>query len=48
MTAIIAKVIISSYHFLIPQREDGTDLTSQTVTNRTLVVYEILQKASGE
>jgi len=26
MTAIIAKVIISSCHSLIPQREDGTGL----------------------
>ncbi|MGB6674171.1 MAG: hypothetical protein WBE34_17220 [Candidatus Nitrosopolaris sp.] len=48
MTAIIAKVIISSCHLLIPQREDGTGLTSQAVTNRTLVVHETLQKASGE
>jgi hypothetical protein len=31
MTAIIAKVIISSCHFLIPKREDGTGLTSQAV-----------------
>ncbi|MRN62110.1 MAG: hypothetical protein FIO03_08760 [Nitrosopumilales archaeon] len=32
MTAIIAKVIISSCHSLIPQREDGTGLSSQAVT----------------
>jgi hypothetical protein len=48
MTAIIAKVIISSFHFLMPQGEDGTGLTIQAVTNRTLVVHETLQKASGE